>query len=136
MKIRSFGIVTLRTVGMRHAAEYEIVMKGDEAEVSRYAMFFGETEDRRRLERRALCSQKQILKLLNACRLLKWDGFYGERPKGLRDGTTFHLNAVVNDGREICARGAQNFPRGYAVFMDALNEILRAPSAEKTVSPD
>ena len=38
VKIKSFETVTLHTSGMRHVTDYEIVNRGDEAEISQYAV--------------------------------------------------------------------------------------------------
>lgn len=123
--IVSFEIVTLHTSGMRHVTEYEIVQKDGQAEVSQYAIRFSKEEDRRLLEKRAVCSIADILKLLNDCRLLSWDGFNGPHPKNVLDGTMFTLKAVVNGDRKIFAEGSQNFPRHYRDFTDGLYEILQ-----------
>lgn len=123
-EISSFEVVTLRTSGMRAVCEYEIVMKGERAEVSEYRICFSGEEDERVLERRAQCSEGRILELLNNCRLLSWDGFYGKHPKGLLDGTMFRLKANVNGGKSIFASGSQNFPKHYRDFTDGLYDIL------------
>lgn len=123
--ITSFEIVTLRTSGMRFVCEYEIVMKDAEAEVSEYGIRFSGSEDKRVLERRAVISEQQALKLLNDCRILSWDGFFGSHPRGVKDGIMFSFKAVINDGRIIKADGSQNFPKHYRDFTDGLYEILR-----------
>ncbi len=123
-KIKSFETVTLHTSGMRHVADYEIVMKDGGAEVSQYAVGYVEGEEVRRLTKRAVCSADRALKLLNKCRLLSWDGFHGNRPKGLKDGTNFILKAKVNGDREIYATGSQRFPAHYRDFKDGLAKIL------------
>ena len=123
-RIRSFETVTLHTSGMRHVTDYEIVNRGDEAEISQYAVGYCDGEEVRQLQKRAVCSAKRALKLMNKCRLLSWDGFNGKRPTGIKDGTIFILKANVNEGKEIYATGSQRFPRHYRVFKDGLNEIL------------
>ena len=130
-KIKSFEIVTLHTSGMRHVTDYEIVMDGDEAEVSQYAVGYRDGEKVRQLEKRAVCSAKRALKLMNKCRLLSWDGFHGQRPKGIEDGTDFIFKATVNEGKEIYATGSQRFPPYYRDFKDGLYEILRGAENER-----
>ena len=130
-KIESFEIVTLRTSGMRITAEYEMVMKDGKAEISEYWIMYEEGEDRRVLERRAVCSEAEALKLLNDCHILSWDGFNGPHPRGVLDGTMFKLEATVNGGKIIRARGSQNFPQHYWDFNDALYEILSAEKSEQ-----
>lgn len=122
--IESFEIVSLRTFGMRYAAEYEIVMKTNQAEVSEYAIIFMQGKDERRLERRAVVGEDEILNLLNACKVLSWDGFHGKHPVGVKDGTMFSFKATVNGGKTVCADGSQNFPKHYRDFTDALNKML------------
>jgi hypothetical protein len=123
-EIVSFEIVTLHTSGMRYTGETEIVMKNGQAEVSQYGIRYTKSEDRRVLEKRAVCSADKILKLLNDCKLLSWDGFNGPHPKGVLDGTMFTLNATVNGDRKIHASGSQNFPKRYRDFTNALYAIL------------
>ena len=125
-QIVSFDIVTLRTSGMRYTGETEIVMKDGNAEVSQYEIRFSQGEDRRILEKRAVCDRKKVLKLLNDCKLLSWDGFNGPHPKGVLDGTMFRLNAVVNGDKKIYASGSENFPKHYRDFTGGLYEILNS----------
>ena len=122
--ITSFEIVKLHTIGMRYINDYEIVMKESEAEVSKYGNRYSGPEDIRIPEIQVTCSEKEVLKLLNDCKLLSWDGFYGKHPKGVRDGTMFRLEAVVNGSRKIHASGSQNFPRHYRDFTDGLYRLL------------
>ena len=123
-KIKSFETVTLYTCGMRHVCEYEIVMKDGVAEVSRYSTRYSGEKKERILEKRTECDEETVLKLLNKCRLLSWDGFYGPHPRGVLDGTMFDLKAKVNGGREIHASGSQNFPRRYRELADWLYRCL------------
>ena len=82
-KITSFKIVTLRLSGMRFTTEYEIVMKDKEAEVVEYAIRYEKNEDKRIPQRQTVCSADRILKLLNDCELVSWDGFHGKHPKNV-----------------------------------------------------
>lgn len=129
-KIGSFEIVTLHTSGMRFMTEYEIVRKDGKAEVSRYGIRFVEGEDKRVLEARAICDEETVLKLLNGCQLLSWDGFHGNHPRGVLDGTMFTLKATVNGENRIYATGSENFPRHYREFTDGLYEILNRDRKE------
>ena len=131
VKIKSFKKVTLHTSGMRHVTDYEIVNRGDEAEISQYAVGYCDGEEVRQLQKRAAISAKRALKLMNKCRLLSWDGFHGKRPKGIKDGTNFILKATVNEGKEIYATGSQRFPPRYRVFTDGLHDILRGEENER-----
>lgn len=123
-KIKSFETVTLYTCGMRHVSEHEIVMKDGKAEASLYAACHSEDGKERRLIKRAVCDEETVLKILNKCRLLSWDGFYGSHPRGVLDGTMFRMSAKVNGGREIHASGSQNFPRHFWDLSDWLNDVL------------
>ena len=122
--IVSFDIITLRESGMRYTCEYEIVMKDGKAEVSQYEIRYNRSEVRRALVRRAVCSADTVLKLLNDCRFISWNGFNGPHPKGVLDGIMFSLKATVNDGKRITAEGSQNFPKHYRDFTHGLNNIL------------
>ena len=128
---RSFEKVTLHTSGMRHVTDYEIVNRGDEAEISQYAVGYRSGDQVRQLQKRAVCSAKRALKLMNKCRLLSWDGFHGQRPKGIKDGKNFIFKATVNEGKEIYATGSQRFPPCYRDFTDGLYEMLRGAENER-----
>ena len=104
-KITYFEIVTLRLSGMRFTTEYEIVMKDKEAEVVEYAIRYEKNEDKRIPQRQTVCSADRILKLLNDCELVSWDGFHGKHPKNVQDGIMFSLNATVNGDWKIRAEG-------------------------------
>lgn len=123
-QIESFEIITLHTSGMRYSADVEIVMKGDNAEVSQYQIRHRYPENERILEKRVLVSDDIMLKLLNECKLLSWDGFHGKHPRGVLDGTMFSLSAIVNGGKKIRADGSQNFPKHYRDFTGGLYEML------------
>ena len=129
VKITSFDTVTLRRSGMRGATEDEIVMKDGMAEVSEYMIRFSQGKDERVLEKRVLCSGERVLAILNRCRMLSWDGFYGKHPRRIMDGMAFNLKAAVNGGKKIEARGSQNFPGRFREFTDWLYEILNGPES-------
>ena len=124
-KIESFEIVTLRLSGMRFTVEYEIVMKGKNAEVVEYDIRYGKDE-KRVPRRKSVCSADRVLTLLNDCRLVSWDGFVGNHPKNVKDGIMFSLEATVNGSRKISAHGSENFPKHFRELRDGLNAILRA----------
>ncbi len=126
-KIESFDIVTLRLSGMRFTTEYEIVMKGEDAEVTEYKIRYGKDKDKdkRVPEKKAVCNVDRVLKLLNDCELASWDGFVGNHPKGVKDGIMFSLKATVNGSKKISAHGSENFPKHFREFRDGLNALLR-----------
>lgn len=123
-KIESFETVLLRTTGMRYTTEYEITVRGADATVSQYEIIYRDRKDVRDLRRSALCGAARIVRLMNDCGVLSWDGFYGKHPKGVRDGTMFTFDATVNGEKRIRASGSQNFPKHFREFMDGLREIL------------
>lgn len=123
-KIASFEIVTLRLSGMRLTVEYEIVMNDGDAQLVEYEIRYGE-KDERVPRRKAQCSAERMLKLLNSCELISWDGFAGKHPAGVLDGTAFNLKACVNGGRKISAGGSENFPKHFRELRNGLDAILR-----------
>lgn len=129
-RIVSFETVTLRTSGMRGISEYEIVGKGGAAEVTQYGIRFRENAETRVPRRRAVCGEETVLKLLNDCKILSWDGFDGPHPRGVLDGIMFRFTASVNGGKTVSARGSQNFPRHYRDFTDGLYELLKDAKEE------
>ncbi len=122
--ISSFSFITLRVSGMRFTYEDEILMKDDMAELTRYRIVFGQGKDNREAESKVLCDKERIIKLLNDCRILSWNGFSGKHPKNVSDGIMFNLHAIIND-KKISASGSENFPKHYREFTNGLNEILR-----------
>lgn len=123
--IESFEIITLRESGMRGSVEYEITAQGSDAEVAQYQIRYNYPENERILERRATVSTDEVLRMINDCKMLSWDGFSGKHPRGVRDGIMFSLEAVVNGGKRIRADGSQNFPKRYREFRDGIYNILR-----------
>ena len=123
-RIETFGIITLRESGMRGSAEYEIVMKGEEAEISFYRIRYTQGSDSRELERRAVCSKDTLIGLLNDCDILSWNGFVGKHPRGVLDGTMFTFSADVGQDKKIFAHGSENFPGHYREFVNGLNKHL------------
>ena len=128
-EITSFENVTLRESGMRGASYVELRAKGDEAEITRYRLRYSGGKEERVPELQAVCGAERVLRLLNECELLSWDGFDGPHPKNVLDGIMFTLEAAVNGGRRITARGSANFPRHYRVFTDGLYSLLREGEA-------
>ena len=122
--IESFSIVTLRETGMRGSSEFEIVMKNDEAEVSLYSIKYTQGKDIRELDKRAVCSKETVIKLLNDCNILSWNGFVGKHPKGVLDGIMFTFEAMVDQGEKIYAHGSENFPKHYRDLTNVLYKIL------------
>lgn len=123
-RIENFEVVTLRVSTMRNVSEYEMLMKDGKAEVSCYSIRFTQSKDERVLEKRVSVDEAEALKLLNDCGFLSWDGFHGDHPRGVTDGTMFNLHATVNGGKTIYATGSQNFPRHYRDLTDGLYDLF------------
>lgn len=122
--ITDFEVVTLRLSGMRVTEEYELVANGEQTEISYYNMFYGNGEDERRLVKRTVCDTQTVIDTLNGFGFAGWNGFHGERPRGLLDGTDFRLTAVVNGGQRMYAQGSENFPKHFHEFEQWLYDIL------------
>lgn len=122
-KITSFKKITLTLKGMRAVDEYELVCNGSDTTVTQYILFY--TRDKQReLNKSAAEPTEEIIKLLNDCDMLKWNGFSGANPVGFRDGCMFELNAEVNEGVIIRAHGSNNYPRHFPEFINAVDNIL------------
>ena len=125
--IKSFEIVTFHLSGMRFTTEYEIVMKNGSAEVVEYAIRYEKDKGRMRVpKRKTVCSADRVVKLLNDCSLIAWDGFHGAHPKDVKDGIMFSLKATVNGNRSIKADGSENFPKHFRELWKGLDAILRS----------
>jgi len=123
-KIESFERITIRNSGMCGIEDFEAICSESAVEIIHYGVYYrdGEVRDPRE---KASCDIESFLELLNRCDVLGWHGFHGERPRGLLDGTTFRMEAVVNGGREIYADGTENFPAGYRDLMDEIYRMLQ-----------
>ena len=123
--IISYESIYMRISGMRLTQEYEILHKDSGSEISDYWMRCASSGGmERELQRRAFCSDSQMLELLNQCDILKWDGFHGKHPHGVLDGEMFSLHAVVNDGENIRAEGSANFPKNFREFRRTIDHWL------------
>lgn len=122
--ITSFSEIGLRLSGMRITEVYEILCRGDEAELSLYWVRYENHEDKLDLQKRVTVPAADIIGVLNECNIIRWDGFYGKNPPGLLDGTMFRFTATVNGGRTVTASGSNNYPRHYRDFTDALYRML------------
>ncbi len=124
-RIVSFEKIEWNISGMRSIRNYEIVNKGDTADIAEYEMYYRDRKEERRLLRNAECRTEELLKLLNECSIMKWNGFNGKHPLGVKDGEMFSFEAEVNDGEKIKASGSANFPKHFWDFCRAVNEMLK-----------
>lgn len=123
-KIISFEKLTLRLSGMRMTEEYEIICDNGRAMLSLYTILYDGGEDQRKLEKSAETDCASVVRLLNDCGVVKWDGFVGKNPPFVLDGTMFTFEAQINDGRKIRAHGSNNFPKHFREFRNFLYEQL------------
>ena len=103
---------------------YTLEGEGDTTQLRRYRETYRGGEDELMLESSVPCGVQTMIELMNTCGILRWDGFYGKHPRGVKDGTMFTFTATVNGGQTIRAEGSANFPKGYHEFVQALNEML------------
>ena len=118
----SFSRITIEFSGMSHFYEVEAVCTGSVTEVSRYGRHWG--DDARYLEGKGECDTGEFVALLNGCDLVGWDGFNGEHPPGLMDGSMFRLEAVVNGDHRITAGGSGIVPGGISRLEDEFHRII------------
>ena len=122
--ITSFSEIRLRISGMRLTEIFEIICRGDTAEISQYYVRYDKEGDRNELVRRAEQPAEAIVDLLDQCRVLRWDGFSGKNPPGVRDGVMFTFTAQIN-GKTVRADGSNNFPKHYRDFLNAVMDHLQ-----------
>lgn len=123
-KAEAFTKLNLTIMGMRCTEEYEVICSGESCEAAHYFIMYGRPEgDRRELQKSAECSTQVVLDLLNQCNVLKWDGFSGANPRGVRDGWMIRFEAEIN-GKRIYASGSNNFPRHYSEFRDGIRSLV------------
>ncbi|MBR3149482.1 MAG: hypothetical protein IKF64_04855 [Eubacterium sp.] len=123
--ITSLESFNLHLSGMRITEEYEIVCEGDKATVSHYVMNYSTGEQKRELESSATLETQAVLDKLDELGVASWNGFHGEHPKGVLDGTMFNLTAYVNGGQKLYADGSQNFPKHFHELEEWFYEVLR-----------
>lgn len=128
--ITSFDTITLSETGMRaFTDEYEIVRTDAGVTLSYYAGAWKYNESQSKEDCLAARAEKenevyeQILKLLNECKVMSWDGFSESDPRAL-DGTIFSFIAIVNDGIKINATGSNAYPKNYDRFKDTIRGMI------------
>ena len=124
-EIVSFTDLALRLSGMRFTNEYRIVCRGDESVIANYALRCVPGGTELQPEGSVTRPTAEVLRILNDCGVLSWDGFHGSHPKGVRDGIMFRFEATVNGGREIRADGSENFPRRFRELREYIETKLR-----------
>lgn len=122
-KTESFTLVSLSVSSMRNREIYEITDGGDRAVLKLYTGFFARDE-KPEPDKEATCDKESIIRLLNDCDVLSWDGFSGKNPRGVRDGYMFTFKAELNGGTKVYASGSNNFPKHYRELRDNIIQIL------------
>ena len=116
--------LTLRLSGMRVTEEYELLCNGNETQLNYYQMSYSGGAEQKRLMRSAAADTETVLQKLNEYGVSGWNGFHGAHPKGVKDGTMFRLEAVVNGEQRITADGSENFPKRFSDLRRWLEETL------------
>ncbi len=102
-QITSFSEIRLKVSGMRLTEVYEILCRGDDAEVSQYWLSYKNHEDNYNLQKHVTVPAADVIDVLNQCGILKWDGFRGKNPRGVLDGTMFSFPTVQTTFRSTTA---------------------------------
>ncbi len=128
-EVKSFELISWRISGMRSMYEYEIESSGGAAHISEYEMRCKSGGGMERvLRREAACPIDRMIGFLNSCGIMRWDGFQGKHPRGVKDGEAFSFEARVNEGGVIRADGSANFPKNFTAFRRGIEEFLRSGS--------
>lgn len=123
-KIYSFEKIDLRVSEMRLTSEYEIINKGEKTEISLYYVNYASGAKELIPEKTVETETDEFIEFLNFCNFGSWNGFKGEHPKNVLDGTMFVLTAVINGEENLEAEGSANFPKGYRDFKKELDRLL------------
>ena len=124
VEITNYERIVLSETAMRGKSEYEVVNKGDKAEITFYQYRYSQKEEIKTPEECAECENDEVLNILNECRISKWDGFHGKHPRNVKDGIMFSFEAAVNEGLKIHADGSENFPKNYSTLTNWFRDKL------------
>ena len=128
--IASVEMMTLTLRGMRGGTVYKFETQSAPPKLCRYREKYSGTEDFLELEKSITLPHEEMIGLMNACKVFKWDGFHGKHPKNVSDGIMFCFEAEINGGQTIRADGSANFPKGYHEFVRTLDEMLAKGEAD------
>ena len=129
--ITSVESMTLILRGMCGGTVYTFDHKSDYTKLCRYYEKYSNGENILELDESTACDIETMIRLMNKCNILGWNGFHGAHPKNVLDGIMFRFEAKVNNGVTVFADGSENFPKGYREFVRALDNML---TNEKTES--
>ena len=128
--VSAVSAMTLTLRGMRGTQVYTLANENGKTELRLYRSFFSDGKSVLKLEKSAECALETLIEQMNACGVLRWDGFHGKHPKKVQDGMMFCFQAVVNDGQSCRADGSANFPKGFHEFVQKLNRLLTEQTSE------
>ena len=109
---------------MRLSEVYELLCDGDTAKITQYLIRYESHEDVLVPQKSCSCSADDVITILNDCKILKWKGFQGKNPHGVRDGYMFNFYAELNGDTVIRADGSNNYPKHYREFQNSITELL------------
>lgn len=124
--VTSVEAMSLTLRGMRGSFVYEIAADADQTALRYYREVCSGEETMLVLETSTACDRQEIVELMNACGVVRWDGFHGKHPRNVLDGIMFTFSATINGGQTISADGSANFPKGYHEFVRTLDAMLAA----------
>lgn len=122
-EITSFSKINLRISRMRLTEVYEIINKGESAELTLFFVNYSSGEKALVPQKSAEVELSEFVGLLNDWNILGWNGFFGPNPRHVRDGYMFLLEAEIN-GEKVRAEGSNNFPKHYHEFVNYCRNIL------------
>lgn len=128
--IASVDMMSLTLRGMRGSTVYKFETEYVSPKLCRYREKYSGTEDSLELEKSITFPYEEMIGLMSACKVFKWDGFHGKHPKNVSDGIMFCFEAEINGGQTIRADGSANFPKGYYEFVRTLDEMLAKGEAD------
>lgn len=75
---------------------------------------------------------RELCAVIGNCRIRKWDGFKGDNPPGILDGSSMSFEAVLSDGTKISAYGMNNFPGNYGRLSGTLRDMAAIQLIDST----
>ena len=123
--VSDIAYLNLHLSGMRMSEEYEIKTAENRAEISYYVFTYKNGKEEKVLKKRTACETQAVIDMLNEVEFVKWNGFHGDHPKGVLDGTMFRLTATLNGGQKLSAEGSQNFPKHFQQLRQWFYDMLK-----------
>ena len=117
--------LNLHLSGMRVSEGYEIETAENRAKISYYVFTYKNGKEEKVIKKRTACETQALIDMLNEVEFVKWNGFHGDHPKGVLDGTMFRLTATLNGGQKLNAEGSQNFPKHFRRLQQWLYDVLK-----------